>query len=351
MIATSRWKKRPAGSNWGEFGPDDQLGCLNYLSPDKVLQGIAEVCAGLSFSLSIPLNYPGGNTLNPNRNPPILRPLLRHGEVNYNCEMHKLEVGATDVLSDDLAIISLQYSTQWDGLAHAGSLFDTEGDGIPKAVYYNGFAAGKDIVGPERIEDTGIPKTLDHGSTASAYALGIEHMARTAVQSRGVMIDLRAHFGDARTLIGYNELMSVLEKDRIEVTPGDIVCLHTGFADLVLSMKGNPDKERLDASCAALDGSDPHLLQWLTESKIAALAADNYAVEAFPARSGGHSCAVLPLHEHCLFKIGLHLGELWNLTPLANWLRAHGRYRFLLTAPPLDLPGAIASPLNPVATV
>ena len=52
-----------------------------------------------------------------------------------------------------------------------------------------------------------------------------------------------------------------------------------------------------------------------------------------------------------LFKLGIHLGELWHLTPLAEWLRAHGRYRFLLTAPPLRLPGATGSPATPVAAV
>ena len=40
-----------------------------------------------------------------------------------------------------------------------------------------------------------------------------------------------------------------------------------------------------------------------------------------------------------------------RLTPLAEWLRGQGRYRFLLTAPPLRLPGAVGSPVTPVATV
>ena len=58
-------------------------------------------------------------------------------------------------------------------------------------------------------------------------------------------------------------------------------------------------------------------------------------------------CATLPLHEHCLFKLGIHLGEIWYLSELAGWLRAHGRNRFLLTAPPLRLPGAVGSPPAP----
>ena len=59
----------------------------------------------------------------------------------------------------------------------------------------------------------------------------------------------------------------------------------------------------------------------------------------------------LPLHEHCLFKNGIPLGEIWRLTPLANWLREHATIRFLLTAPPLRLPGAVGSPVTPIATV
>lgn len=45
-MAGSRWKKRPPGSNWGDFGPDDCLGRLNLLSPEKVLQGVSEVQEG-----------------------------------------------------------------------------------------------------------------------------------------------------------------------------------------------------------------------------------------------------------------------------------------------------------------
>ena len=130
-----------------------------------------------------------------------------------------------------------------------------------------------------------------------------------------------------------------------------MVCLHTGFAQMILEMQREPDGHRLENSCAVLEGRDTRLLKWITDSGLAALIADNYAVEAHPASSHEGRCAALPLHEHCLFKLGVHLGEIWHLTPLAQWLRAHGRHRFLLTAPPLRLPGAVGSPATPVATV
>ena len=39
------------------------------------------------------------------------------------------------------------------------------------------------------------------------------------------------------------------------------------------------------------------------------------------------------------------------LCDLAAWLRAHERTRFLLTAQPLRMPGAVGSPVTPIATV
>ena len=74
-------------------------------------------------------------------------------------------------------------------------------------------------------------------------------------------------------------------------------------------------------------------------------------IESVPGRPADGRCAFLPLHELCLFKLGMPFGELWYLHPLAQWLQAHGRYRFMLTAPALRLPGAVGSPVTPVATV
>ncbi len=119
-----------------------------------------------------------------------------------------------------------------------------------------------------------------------------------------------------------------------------------------MGMGGQPDGAVLARSCAALDGRDARLLQWITDSRISALVADNYAVEQLPAkRLAASAQASMPLHHHCLFKLGVPLGELWWLADLAAHLRAAGRSRFLLTAPPLRLPGAVGSPVTPIATV
>jgi kynurenine formamidase len=351
-MGSHRWRRRPQGSNWGDFGPDDQRGRLNLITPQKVREGLAEAREGITFCLSLPLDYPGGSVMNPRRHPPILRPTLRGDRPNFNCTLVGADSDCTDVFNDDLAVLHLQYSTQWDSLAHVGALFDADGDGRAERVFYNGYRAGADIVGPDDPRDAGAAGPIGARSTSSANALGIERMAAHGVQGRGVLIDLHAHFGNDARSIGYDGLMRVMATDGVAIEPGDMLCLHTGFAQLVLEMDRKPDPKVLHGSCAALDGRDRRLLEWISSSGLSVIAADNYAVEAFPASPGPDSCcSILPLHEHCLFKNGIHLGELWHLTPLAHWLRRNKRSRFLLTAPPLRLPGAVGSPVTPIATV
>ena len=69
-----RWTQRPEGSTWGDWGDDDELGRVNLMGPAKVLEGVREVRAGISFCLSLPLDYPGGTALNQRRYPPRLAP-------------------------------------------------------------------------------------------------------------------------------------------------------------------------------------------------------------------------------------------------------------------------------------
>lgn len=344
-MTSPRWKRRPEGSNWGEFGPDDQLGRLNLITPEKVREGLREATEGQVFCLSLPLDVPRTNALNPRRQPPVLRPTLRDDRPNFNCCPAPGLV--TDIVCDDLVVLHTQYSTQWDALSHMGQIFDANDDGEPEMVYYNGFRAHEDIVGPSSGSDAGTIGEILF-STSSARRLGIEMMASHGVQGRAVMLDLRHHFGDEHRYVGYDDLQMVMRADGVEIEAGDMVCLHTGFADRLLNSE---TEEGLGRCCAVLDGSDAKLLDWITASGLSIIAADNYAVEGLPARNWTPGHANAPLHEHCLFKLGVHLGELWWLTPLAGWLREHRRSRFLLTAPPLRLPGAVGSPVTPIATV
>ena len=341
IAAMTRWLRRPPGSNWGDFGPEDQLGRMNLLTPERRLAALREVREGRVFSLSLPLDYPGGPGLWETRSPPRLKAThFADGRSAYPFHMSSYAARATDVVCDDEVTLSLQYSTQWDALAHCGSEFDADGDGVSEAVFYNGYRAGADIV-----PDAG------EGSPC-ARRLGIENLARVGAQGRGVLLDLYREFGRRPAKVGYEALRRLMDAQSVEVESGDFLCLYTGFADLVLEMNRRPDAKVLHGSCAGLDGADPQLQRFIADSGLVALCADNGAVEATgPLGAGEARAPFLPLHELCLFKLGIHLAELWYLRELAGYLAAHGRTRFLLTAAPLDLPGAVGSPVTPLATV
>ena len=350
---TKRWMHRPDGSTWGDWGDDDELGRINLITPEKVLQGVREVEAGISFSLSLPLDYPGGSALNQRRYPPILAPtedLAGNPDTFANVHMSAMFEGSgryVDVWSDDKVTLWLQYSTQWDALCHVGAEFDADGDGIEEPVYYNGYRAGEDIVGP-------LPDAAGDGSNHISFArhLGLEHMAFHGVQGRGVLVDLAHHLGHDWRGVDRKTLEEIMAADNVVVEPGDMLLLHTGFATEVLNWNRDPDPVKIHRTCTYLDARDPAMLEWIAESQISALIADNYAVEGmvgFDPDESRHS--LLPIHHLCLFRLGVPLGELWYLHELATWLREHNRSRFLLTAPPLRLPGACGSPVTPVATV
>jgi kynurenine formamidase len=345
-----RWVQRPPGSTWGDWGDDDELGRINLITPAKVLEGVREVQAGVTFCLSLPLDYPGGSVLHDRRQPPIVKPItdLAFKPDNfYNViARDSIDPSFIDVWGDDVVTMWMQYSTQWDSLAHQGALFDADGDGVAEPVYYNGYRPGEDIIGPQ--PDA---KGDGSGSLSVAKHLGLEHMAAHGTQGRGVLVDVAHHLDNSSDYqpVNLKILKEMMAADGVVVEPGDMLLINTGFSAQVLAWEGKPEPQ-IQAMYPYLDASDEALLEWISESQISALIADNYAVEGFqPQNPEPHT--LLPIHHLCLFKLGVPLGELWHLQELATWLREHERSRFLLTAPPLRLPGTMGAPPVPIATV
>ena len=271
----------------------------------------------------------------------------------YNVHMSEMpdfgDPKYVDVWADDVVTLSLQYSTQWDSLAHVGAEFDADGDGVEEAVYYNGYRAGTDLVGPQRRR-----RAATAAATARfAHHLGLEHMAFHGVQGRGVLVDLAHHLGhewrarrpgDARGDHGGRRRGRRARRH----APAPHRLRHQGPR----VGPATPTRGSSSRPCTYLDAHDESLLEWIADSQISALVADNYAVEGLLGKDRDPSRhSFLPIHHLCLFKLGVPLGELWYLHELAAWLREHDRSRFLLTAPPLRLPGIVGSPLTPIATV
>lgn len=92
----------PRGNAWGRFGPNDELGTLNLLTPEVIVEAAKEICTGVRISLDWPLSMPSYPSFN--RDPFKQEKILRRP----NC------------VFDDILTFNSQCSTQWDGFRHYG---------------------------------------------------------------------------------------------------------------------------------------------------------------------------------------------------------------------------------------
>ena len=108
-------KDAPPESSWGVFGDKDEFGCLNFLTPQGIVDAAKLVKKGKVFRLDTPINYAKPPLFN--RNP------ARHTILSF--EQYGL-LGHDDSIDD----YNTQEGSQWDGLGHVGHL--------RHRAYYNG---------------------------------------------------------------------------------------------------------------------------------------------------------------------------------------------------------------------
>src|SRR5260370_14557152 len=110
-------------------------------------------------------------------------------------------------------------------------MLDAGGGGGPEPLYYNGFKAGSDVVGPQ--PDAGRDGC---GHMSYAHKLGVENMAAKAIQGRAVMVVLEKHYGRDHKYVNYGDFRLVPVSDNGLVHPGDMLLLYTGFSDEIYKM-------------------------------------------------------------------------------------------------------------------
>jgi kynurenine formamidase len=89
------------------------------------------------------------------------------------------------------------------------------------------------------------------------------------------------------------------------------------------------------------------VVPWIKEQQLAAIAADNLALERIP--NEVDPAMVVPVHGNLLRDLGVYIGEIWWLEELAEHCAKDGRYEFFLAAQPLNVTGGVGSPVNPIA--
>jgi kynurenine formamidase len=299
--------------NWGKWGKDDEIGTLNYITPDIIARASQLVTAGKVFALGIPLqrNGPQSGT-RPRFNP--IHTMFRDGGDQPRDAAAVLDMQGYGG-SDDWIVMPLQCVTQWDSLAHV----------FYEGKMYNGFDA-----------------TL---VTSSGAAKNSIDKTKNKIVSRGVLLDVARYKGVQALAPGYAITVADLDgtaaAQKVDVQRGDILLIRTGHMSRYLE-KGNWNYFDLDES----PGVSVHTAAWMHAKEIAAVASDNYAVEVRPSemppfRSPFHICAIP--------NMGLTLGEIFYLEELAADCATDGRYAFLLVAPPLPVTNAVGTPINPYA--
>lgn len=297
--------------NWGRWGDDDQLGTLNYITPQKIVDASGLVKQGKVLSLAIPFDDNGPQTGSFGRFNPIHFMLQDGGDVSIGAQDHLPNIQYTD----DAVTMPLQCATQWDALAHI----------LYRGKMYNGYEA-------HHVNSTGAKKN------------GMEN-AKDKIVSRGVLLDVPRYKGkqwlDPGEAVYPEDLDGAAALGKVSVGTGDIVLVRTGQIGQV----------RADGSWGEYSGgSAPGLgvdcAQWICEHEIAGYATDTWGTEVIPNETPD---IFQPLHMILIVHAGVLVGEIFDLEGLAEDCASDGVYEFLFVAPPLPITGAVGSPINPQA--
>jgi kynurenine formamidase len=283
----------PPPSQWG---PADQRGAANRITPQKVLEAKSLMTRGTVYQLgqvyesSMPLFGTRHFSL---KIPQTFGP-LGSNRTTYHDEVVSAEVG--------------QVGTQFDGLGHIGV-----GD-----IFYNG------------------NDRADFSKPDGLTKLGIENVG--PLVTRGVLVDVAAYKGVARLDGGYEitlaDLRGTLERQRMQIRSGDVVILHTGWGSL-----WKVDNAAFNANAP---GIGLEAGQYLVEREVVLVGADTWSMEVVP---NPNPELQFPVHQLLIPRNGIYIFE--NL--LTQELARDRVYEFAFFFAPLRLKGATGSPANPLA--
>lgn len=297
MALTTTWTITQE-SKWypSEWGPDDQRGAANRITPAKVLEAVSLIKEGKIYQLG--RVYEAGMPLVGTRHYSLMIPHTTDPSGENQLTSHD------EIFSGQIG----QVGTQFDGLGHVGI-----GD-----FYYNGF------------------NRHDFAKPGGLIKLGVENVG--VFFTRGVLIDIASFKGVEHLEGGYEitlaDLKGALERQGTEIKPGDFVLFHTGWGKYWMT-----DNERYGTT---EPGIGMEAGEYLVDQKIVMAGADTWAIEVVPNPDKSMS---FPVHQLFLPKNGIY--NLENL--ITEDLVRDKVYEFAFVFSPLRLKGATGSPGNPIA--
>ena len=294
-------------SNWGRWGTEDQLGCLNLITPEKRRQAAALVSEGVTVSCTRPVT----TEMTPDVSHQFQRFMLDSGEGRDTDppERRRTRRGAAEFIG---MVFHGQAITHIDALSH----YSWEGE------LYNGKPASLVT------------------SREGAQTLSVEPAAGGIV-TRGVFLDIPKVRGVASLAADDPVMPEDLEAAErlhgVRVEEGDVLLVRTGQ---YLKGLGEGPAHHSEPGTACQVACAP----WFKERGIAVLGSDT-PNEVRPSQYD----LVSPLHMVCLVALGLWMIDNADLEGLAGACQQRGRYEFMLAMGPLRLRNVTGSPINPIA--
>jgi kynurenine formamidase len=261
-----------------KWGPNDEIGNANYMTPEKTLEVIKLVKTGKVYDMGM-VYYPGMPAYPPRT---YKNWLLVHSTF-FPKGINK----ATDM--EEFFCLSAGIGTQLDGLAHVGT----------NLIFYN---------------NTPVDKIV---SAEGAKKFGMEKVP--PIVTRGVFVDMVAYKG--RYLEGGEEitvadLEGALKKQGVsDLRPGDAVIFHTDWMRWV----GVDDKKFMSSS----PGVGQALARYLVEKGVVGVGTDQWSTEHYP-----HGDYFFPVHTIFLGNGVYHFQNLVT-AEVAEACKKDGKYDFL----------------------
>lgn len=291
-------------SNWGRWGEEDQIGALNFITPEKIIEASRIITKGKVYSLALPINMHNTPYDKQLRVPPF-HVLTRDGG-DYAAGAKR--AGGVQ-FADGYVFLNTHGSTHMDALSHVWY----------EDKIYNGFS--------------------DHSiKSKGAKYCGIDQVK--GIVTRAVLLDIPSYKGvehlEAGEVISPEDLDQCAKSQGVTIKSGDMLFIRTGWLKV---LEKDPEKfEEYEP------GIGEECVEWIAKKEIIGIAADNLAVEVKPEQRHG---AVIPVHMKALRDLGVYFMELFNFEEMAN----DKVYECMFVAAPLSITGAVGSPLNPLAII
>jgi len=293
--------------NWGRWGSDDELGTLNYVTPETIRAAAGLVRSGRSVSMAIPINKQAGPD---NANPAS----------HFIAMGHDIPVGG----GESFGMCFLGMMSHGDCHTHV--------DALNHVAYKGRLYNDKDAIATLTSQGSA------WGSIA-AYADGIV--------GRGVLLDAARHRGvdwlEPGEAVGRAELEAIEKAEGVELREGDFLVFRTGHHARRLAL--GPWDNGYPPAGEGKAGLDVDTIPLMHARRIAGFLPDGDG-ETVP---GGVEGIPYPIHALQLAAMGMLISDSLQFEDLARVCVEEGRWEFMVVGCPLRLPGATGSPWNPIA--